>query len=204
MNDEQLRRAYKRILDSRTSAVADDQVSPEAMLALVEGRGSEAERLGTLDRVMQSEETRREFELLRSAVAASRPHRRVLSTQWLAAAALVVIVGGSAIVWRAARPADTLRGSGESVTLSSPNDAPTVSGPLVFAWRRVPGAVSYEIELVEASGALVQMATITDTTWTPPSTVHLTNGVEYRWWVRATLNDGRTLEAPPRRLVLSP
>jgi hypothetical protein len=183
---------------------ASDAVSPEALLALVEGRGSEAERLRTLDHVMQSEDARRELELLRSAVVAARPRRRSVSPAWLAAASLVVIVVGSAVVWRAVRPENTFRGDAESVMLAAPNDAPTVSGPLVFAWRRVPGAVSYEIELVEASGSLVQMATVTDTSWTPPPSVHLTNGVEYRWWVRATLRDGRILEAAPRRLVLSP
>ena len=204
MNDEKLRRVYKTILEYRGGAPRSDDVSPEAMLALAEGRGSDAERLRTLDQVMQSEDARREFELLRAAVAASRPPARRFPAPWLAAASFLVVIAGTAVVWRATHPENVMRGDAAAVTLSSPSDAPSVSGPLVFAWRRVPGAVSYEIELVEASGTLVQMAKVNDTSWTPPATVHLAHGVEYRWWVRATLADGRTLEAPPRRLVLSP
>ena len=204
MNDEQLRRVYKKFLEQRSHERDAADVSPEAMLDLAEGRGSEAERLRTVDRIMQSEEARREFELLRAAVAASRPPARVIPRPWLVAASLLIVVTGSAVVWRATHPASVLRGDAPAVTLSSPSDAPSVSGALVFAWRRVPNAVSYEIELVEASGTLVQMATVKDTSWTPPATVHLAHGVEYRWWVRATLADGRTLEAPPRRLILSP
>jgi hypothetical protein len=204
MNDEQLRRTYKTILEAHATAPSVNDVSPEALLALAEGRGPEAERLRTLDHVMRSEDVRREFELLRAAVASSRPPARVIPRPWLAAASLLIVVAGSAVVWRATHPENVMRGDASAVTLSSPSDAPSVSGPLVFAWRRVPGAVSYEIELVEASGTLVQMATVKDTSWTPPATVHLAHGVEYRWWVRATLADGRTLEAPPRRLVLSP
>lgn len=206
MNDERLRAAYESILIN--ARPGSDDPTPDEMLALVEGRGSDTDRLRTLDRVMRSEDTRRDFELLRAAAAAMRPPRR-FNTRMIAAAAVVLVtVGVSTVTLRQFR-GDTvgdnvLRGAQRSITLATPMDAPAVSGPLVFAWRRVPGATSYEIELVEASGTLVQMTTVRDTTWVPPATVHLVPGTEYRWWVRATLTDGTTLEAPPRRLVLSP
>jgi hypothetical protein len=203
MNDERLRAVYERILaESRPTG---DEATPEQMLALAEGRGSDAERLRTLDRVMRSENSRQDFELLRAAAAAMRPRPRVTTRLWAAAAAVLVIAGASTVTWRQMhQDENVMRGAENAVTLSAPNDSPAASGPLVFAWRRVPGAKSYEVELVEASGTLVQMTTVHDTTWAPPPSVHLVPGVEYRWWVRATLADGTTLEAPPRRLVLSP
>lgn len=204
MNDERLRAVYDRILtDSRGTT---DEPTPEQLLALAEGRGTDAERLRTLDRVMRSENSRRDFELLRTASAAMRPRPR-MATRWrmVAAAAIVLVVAGTATVTLRQRSTENvMRGSERSVTLATPNDSPAASGPLVFAWRRVEGATRYEVELVEASGTLVKMDTVADTTWAPPPSVHLTPGVEYRWWVRATLADGTTLEAPPRRLVLSP
>jgi hypothetical protein len=206
MNDERLRAVYERILaQSRPSG---DDPTPEQMLALVEGRGSDAERLRTLERVMRSEESRRDFELLRAAAAASRPPRRGVNRMLAAAAVVLVVAGASAVTWRELRldgaSDNVMRGGEPTVVLAAPNDSPAVSGPLVFVWRPVAGATSYEVELVEASGALVKMDTVRDTTWTPPASVHLTPGTEYRWWVRATLTDGTTVEAPPRRLVLSP
>jgi hypothetical protein len=204
MNDEQLRATYERMLTSaRPNA---DEPTPEQMLDLVEGRGNDTDRLRTLDRVMRSEDTRRDFELLRAAAAAARPPRRFDVRLMAAAAVVVAAVGISTFTWKQRQTVDDnrMRGAQESITPLSPNDSPAVSGPLVFAWRSVPGVTSYEIELVDASGTLVQMTKVRDTTWVPPATLHLVPGTEYRWWVRATLPDGRTLEAPPRRLVLSP
>lgn len=203
MNDERLRVVYERILaESRPTG---DDPTPEQMLALAEGRGSDAERLRTLERVMRSETSRQDFELLRAASAAMRPRPRATGRILAAAAVLLLVAGGTTVTWQQMQHDDNImRGGEHSVTLAAPNDSPAASGPLVFAWRRVAGAKSYEVELVEASGALVQMTTVRDTTWAPPPSLHLVPGVEYRWWVRATLADGTTLEAPPRRLVLSP
>lgn len=205
MNDERLRAVYERILAEPRPAGADDEPTPEQMLALAEGRGSDAERLRTLERVMRSESRRQDFELLRAAAAAARPPRRAAGRMLAAAAIVLVAAGVATVTWRQMHTDDNImRGDQKSVMLAAPSDSPAASGPLVFAWRRVAGATSYEVELVEAGGTLVQMATVRDTTWAPPPSVHLVSGVEYRWWVRATLADGTTLEAPPRRLVLSP
>jgi hypothetical protein len=204
MNDERLSGIYQQILARTSQASPGTGVTPEEMLAVIERRVPDAERLRILDRVMQSEETRQDFELLRTAMAASRPARLAVPRWAVAAAAVVLLTTGGLVVWRVATPDSVLRGSGSNIELTAPHDSPAVSAPLVFAWRRVPRAVSYEIELVEGSGTLVHIGTVQDTTWTPPESVHLASGVEYRWWVRATLDDGTTIEAPPRRLVLSP
>ena len=204
MNDERLSSIYQQIMARASAASPGTGVTPDEMLAVIERRVSAAERLRILDRVMQSEETRQDFELLRTAMAASRPARRVVPRWAMAAAAVVILTTGGLTVWRASLQENVLRGAESNIELTAPHDSPAVSAPLVFAWRRVPRAVSYEIELVEASGALVHLAGVRDTSWTPPDSVHLASGVEYRWWVRATLDDGTTIEAPPRRLVLSP
>ncbi len=204
MNDERLRAIYERILAE--SHGTGEEVTPEQLLALAEGRGNDADRLRTLDVVMRSEHSRRDFELLRTAAAAMHPRPRLVAGwRMLAAAAIVLVVAGATTAtWRMRTTENVMRGGERSVTLASPNDSPAASGPLVFAWRRVAGAAHYEVELVDASGNLVKMDTVADTTWVPPASVHLVPGVEYRWWVRAALVDGTTLEAPPRRLMLSP
>jgi len=206
MNDERLREVYEQILNQRpASAAGDETPSPEQMLALVEGRGSDADRLRTLDRVMSSEDTRRDFELLRAAAAAARPRKQTNWRMLAAAAGVFIMAGVGTITWQRSRIDDNvLRGAGRAIRLAAPNDSPAASSPLVFVWHAVPGARTYEVELVEATGTLVHMTTVKDTTWVPPATTHLVPGVEYRWWVRATMPDGTTLEAPPRRLVLSP
>jgi hypothetical protein len=203
MNDEALRRIYQEMLARDTAASPSPHVTPEEMLAVIERRASSAERLRILDRVMQSEVTRRDFELLRAAVAASRP-RPGLAPRWAAAAAVLIVSAAGIVLWQTRPEQNVLRSGGDELTLTAPPDTPAASGPLVFAWRRIPRAVSYELELVDASGALVHLGSVSDTSWTPPDTLHLVPGIEYRWWVRATLNDGTVVEAPPRRLMLSP
>jgi hypothetical protein len=204
MNEDRLGGIYQQILARGSAASRNTGVSPEEMLAVIERRVPTPERLRILDRVMQSEEARQDFELLRAAVAASRPARIAVPRWAVAAAAVVLLATGGLVMVRAFRPENVLRGGESTIELTAPHDSPAVSAPLVFAWRRVPRAVSYEIELVEASGALVHLGTVRDTSWTLPESIHLSSGIEYRWWVRATREDGTTIEAPPRRLVLSP
>ena len=80
MNDERLRAIYERIL-AESHGTGED-VTPEQLLALAEGRGNDADRLRTLDVVMRSEHSRRDFELLRTAAAAMHP--RAAARGWLA------------------------------------------------------------------------------------------------------------------------
>ena len=96
LTDAELRRAYDSLLRARRRAAGVDVVSLDRMLALVEQRGSDEERLRTLDAVMSDPTSAHEFELLR-ALAGNRPKARpwwrspgrVMS---LAAAAAVLFV----------------------------------------------------------------------------------------------------------------
>jgi hypothetical protein len=45
---------------------------------------------------------------------------------------------------------------------------------------------------------------VADTTVTLPDSIRLESGVEYRWWVRASLADGRQLSSGMQRLLVAP
>ena len=51
MNDTDLRRAYGALMESRRSGSATE-LAPERILEVVEGRGSESDRVATLDAVL--------------------------------------------------------------------------------------------------------------------------------------------------------
>jgi hypothetical protein len=62
-------------------------------------------------------------------------------------------------------------------------------------WRPVRDALEYELQLVDAGGALVFRTVTTDSTAALPDSVTLAPGTEYRWMVMAQLRDGRRLES---------
>src|SRR5437867_2575155 len=90
---------YEAALRAHGGAQGSAAVPLEKIVALVEGTGSEAERLATLNAVMSDEESAKEFEVLRS-LAANRPPARstltrrpyVLKSLALAAAVIIVAI----------------------------------------------------------------------------------------------------------------
>lgn len=133
MNDEELRDAYAaRLARDPVDPARTGCVSPEDMLAVVEGRASEEQREDVVDHAMSCRLCRREFESLRALARAgerlaaddagtqpaaaahnergtspapARP-RRQLPWPPLAAAATVVVLLGANLVWqRVSRPA---------------------------------------------------------------------------------------------------
>jgi hypothetical protein len=182
MTDAELRDIYTRALTSR-AAGRGECPSPEALDALVAKVGSEDARLATLDHVMSCNACRQEFELLRSIQVAASADARVRSrwrAPWLVAAA-VVIAAGAVTLTRVSRP-NPMRGAspagaGQIALVGLAGDA--------LVWRAVPGAIRYEVETVDASGATMFHATTTDTSVGLPP-----NALGVNWWVRATLRDG--------------
>jgi hypothetical protein len=182
MTDAELRDIYTRALTSRATGRSGCP-SPEALDALVAKVGSEDARLATLDHVMSCNACRQEFELLRSIQVAASADTRVRSrwrAPWLVAAVVVIAAGAIALTQlsrsnptRGANPA----GAGQ-IALVGLTDHTLV-------WRAVPGAIRYEVETVDASGATVFHATTADTSVALPST-----SSDVNWWVRATLRDG--------------
>jgi hypothetical protein len=204
VNEESLRAAYALLLDER--AGRDDCVAPEALLAVVDGSASEAERLRTLRHVAGCRECRAEFELLRTAGdVAERVEQRSWRRPLLTAAAGIFLMISGAALWQALQPsAETMRGEATTVLLLSPAEDIPTTPPVRLIWAQVPGARQYEVEIVRADGAPVYETVTADTTLDVPETAGLIPGTEYRWWVSALLTDGTQPRSAPRRLRISP
>lgn len=190
MTDAELRSAYARALAARGSMERAGCPAPEAIQALVERTAPESDRLTTLDHVMQCAPCRAEFELLRVLrQAAPRARRFALPPQWLAAAAAVVLVVTSTIVWRMSDASDpVIRAGRDGVPLIAPAGVVTAEEARTLIWNAVPEATRYAVEVF--AGDSVRYATeVRDTTLTLPDSVSLAPG-EHGWWVRARYADG--------------
>jgi hypothetical protein len=203
MNDHDLQRAYRRIAARQprgpTCLSADDldrlarRDAPQEML--VKG----------LDHVMACPQCLREFELLRAvraAAGADRPIPGLASKTWVWQTAAVVLLGlGVATVaplFRKRGPAeDPSRGADSTVGLIEPTAM--AGAPLRFVWHPVPGALSYDVEILDEADQPVAGATVADTVWSPADSVKLIPGQSYRWWVAATTGAGAEIRALPRR-----
>lgn len=213
MNDERLRRAYQELLAQR--ADAEQSVTLERLLALVEGTGSEEERLETLNQVMSSDALRAEFELLRAAAQgaessetedeATREEEAPSTPRWstgLRVAAVAIVTLGVGIVWNQSRnPAsDTLRGGASDLILVEPGATATTHP--TFIWRSVEGATAYRLEVLTEDGAVVLEGASEDTIFSPEPDFSLESGIPYLWWVTATLPGGREVRAAARPLTV--
>jgi hypothetical protein len=207
--DATLRHRYDALLAARErSGAAPPAVPLERMLALVEGRGSERERLETLDAVMADAASVREFELLRALAANRAPARpATLSRRWamwvlpssLAAAAAIAFVALPALRTPLGGP-DVVRGAAQGAVLIAPPLEATAAESRTFRWHAVPGAQRYAVEILTAGGTPVFTTRVADTTVTLPADVRLAPGVEHRWWVATELADGTQRRSPFRRL----
>jgi anti-sigma factor RsiW len=82
--------------------------------------------------------------------------------------------------------------------LLSPREGSVVGREKVeFRWRAVPGAVSYEVELVTAEGDVLWQDRAEAAGARLPGTVPIAPGQELYVWVRAHLVDGTTLKSEP-------
>jgi hypothetical protein len=215
LTDERLQELYERGLVERGTPARLGCVSPEAILALVRREGAEPRRLETLDHVMACAACRGEFELLRSIerageqagavrapARASRPTLAWRQVAPFALAASVLLVAGVGVWRQLVRPdgPEVERGASDSVTLLAPGSDDVVSAPVRFAWRAVPGARRYELEVLDADGTPVYALTTGDTIAVLPDVSRLTRGAEYHWWVRATEDAGTQRSSPMRPL----
>ncbi len=182
---------------------------PEALLALARREGEESARLATLDHAMACRDCRAELDLLRSidsAGAALGESAKPSARRWLMPAALAASVLFAVLVGRVAlapRSNDVLRAGPEaaSVVLLTPENEIEAGQPVSFAWRPVPGASRYRIEVLTAGGDIAVEAETRDTTVTLNSVGGLAPG-EYQWWVVAmTPRPGPRSALRPLRLI---
>jgi hypothetical protein len=197
LSDEgRLRDLYSASVEERQVEDRANCVAPEAILALVLGESPEAERLPTLDHVMSCPACHRDYEYLsaveeagakteRIAARGSSPWRRGLPLA--AAASLVLVIGG--LMLRNRGGEDLERGGSGGITLHSPGAEVAGDGPLLFAWKPVPGAGRYLVEVQAPGGTTVFSDSTSDTTATLDRAGALTPGATYSWSVR-TLEEG--------------
>lgn len=203
MKDAELRRAYTALLQSRHATPDIRRVPLDDMLALVEQRGSESERLATLDRVMTDPASASEFEMLR---AVAQPARRVArQATWFRAAGVMSLA--AAVLLVAIPMLDARRDTVEPVrdataasVLIAPAIDATVADSRTFRWYAVPGTRTYVVEILTASGVVVFAERSADTTITVPPDVIFVTGTEYQWWVVSEMPDGTQRRSPFRRL----
>ena len=211
MSDARLRELYARALGAGagtgTATLPAAHPSPEDVLALAQRSLPEARRLSLLDHVMACPDCRAEFDMLRAIEAAGGERTaqvRAMPSAWrrmaplAIAAALAVVVGTEG--WRRSRADDAqvMRGDASGVSVVSPAGEVAPGDPLTFAWHPVPGARRYDLEVLNADGNVVFSADTRDTVVTGARPETILPGAEYRWWVRAVLEDGAQPRSEPR------
>jgi hypothetical protein len=191
MTDERLQELYQRAL-AGTGAGSGEHASPEAIQALVEREGSEAERLATLDHVMSCGACRQDYDLLRAVRSAGersggvgRTAARPAMATWrtLALAASVVLAIGAGLWFQRDAGSDEFRGDGDGIVLVAPDATVGGADMVRLAWRPLPGAERYRIEVLDSADAVVFSATGGDTVVSVP--VGRLPAGAYTWWVTA-------------------
>jgi hypothetical protein len=226
MTDERLAEVYQAAVATRATGEPRRCVAPEALLALARREGPEAQRLETLDHVMACEACQRELDVLlalddagaRLGRAAPGPGtdgslpppvplsaRRARTTAVaLALAATVLVAIGASLVTRVVRPPverpDVTRGEAGAVVAERPAEGETVTLPVSFSWRPVPGASRYTVEVLTGDGRVAWSTETAEPTVTLSEARAIEPGVEYRWWVRVTGGASHESGSAPRVL----
>jgi hypothetical protein len=106
------------------------------------------------------------------------------------AASLVAAAGVALLVQDRLRSgSETTRGENGGIALLAPTATAPAAGPLTFAWRPVPGASGYVLEIQREDRSIAYSDTTRDTVLTLAEPGRLLPPAEYRWWVRE-LTDG--------------
>lgn len=200
-NDEQLRAAYQRSLPSGDGRPPLDDLAAERLRRVVEGEGSESERLHTIDGLLSTAAGRAELEIAWAAARASRP--RAPRARWLGmAAAVLLVVGAGTVLWVQRDTPQALRGDESPITLLAPVGTATADDARRFVWARVDGAEKYTLVVVDTAGNEVFANDTPDTTSTLPDSIRLRPGESYLWWVQAQKALGESVTAVTERVTL--
>jgi len=209
VNDETMRAAYRERLADRGS-VRDGCVAPEALLAVVDGTASDAERLATLRHVGSCDACRSELELLRTAGDAAREAARDTRTAWpgrqvLAAAAMLIVLAGSVTLWRILGTSgdDPLRSGTQPARLVAPADGASLPRPVTLAWTAFAPDERYTVHVVAPDGSIAFEGATTDTSLVVPPQA-LESGVDYVWWVHGWPAGGMPVRSPPGPFRITP
>ena len=205
MTEEDLVRLYRRGTAAGQRQAHEGCVPAEALLAVVEQRGTDDERLRAINHAMACDACAEELELLR-ATRVVRERARVSSVAFALAASVLLVAGLGYYTLARQQPRrlddDLTRGTADGVQLVSPAAAATAIDTLV--WHAVPGAASYVMELRSDDGRLLTRGITTDTAFVVPDSVRLARGSVVYWTVSARLTDGSEVRSPARRARLTP
>ena len=200
-----LRAAYRQALERCGSLTESPCPDPEELLALVEERSADEDRLRTVDHLAQCPECRRDFDLLR-AVERAKPARKVQARPWMAAAASVAILFGSGYaVWSGLGGGGdpVLRGPESSVELLSPQEGAVGPQEIEFSWQPLPDAYEYVFEILDLEGESLFTRTSSNTSYRLDLAQNPNLEGDLLWWVRARLGDGTERSSQPRPLAVS-
>jgi hypothetical protein len=198
MNDEELRREYRR---SSHGAPPGAHPEPEQLERIVTGAAPEPERLALLEHVLRCPTCGPELDLLRAANEGARAaERRAPASRWLALAAMaILVVGIGALVLRGRSvtpAADVMRGNPRALSLIEPADGESIATPVRITWHAIDDATTYRVELLSPNGELLAGWNTPDTTAAIPDSAHLRANTQYDVWVRATLADRTEVSSP--------
>ena len=101
---------------------------------------------------------------------------------------------------RSAGGADVERGRTDGITLLAPPPEISPGTSTTFAWKPVPGAERYELEVLDEKGTVVFGAKTSETSVTVSDPVLSAPGKSYHWWVRATTASGDQRASAARSL----
>jgi hypothetical protein len=206
-DDDSLRSAYEDGLRDSSKVHRSNCPSAEALEAAVAGRGPETERLAVLDKALTCGACRREIALLHALASAEvrDGKTKTRGAAWkrlvpMALAASIILALGVVGVhkWGTQGAPDDLRG-GNAVSLIEPSsDASVPRGAVRFAWRRVPSALRYTLE-IDATDGRVLLSTHTIDTSLTLSLANVPAG-EHRWLVLTSTDFGTELRSETRVL----
>jgi hypothetical protein len=217
MNESpRLQELYARRVAAHGGADAGPHATPEAILAVVQREGPEAERLATLEHVMSCATCHRDYEWLSAVdVAGDEFEERtgehpIQSRPWwqgrqLALAASLLMAVGAALAVRGVLQSgpERVRGGSGEIALVGPGTRVAAGAPLAFVWRAVPGVSRYVLEIQRADGSLAFTDTIADTVATVMPVRRLLPDTTYRWWVREVTDGSEPRSSAFRELRIT-
>jgi hypothetical protein len=187
-------------LGAQVKVVSVEHLSSEELGAYLSNSLSDAEREAVERHLASCGECRAELVEGQRAVATAPGGRRGSRSRFyvlgLAAAAAVAFAiwprtdfrPGPEVVERNA-PA---REAGNVTVVSPAAEAEVGASAPAFTWKSNDGA-SYKITVTDAAGVPLWSASTSDTTIVMPSTIQLSRGQQYFWYVDALRTDGRSV-----------
>lgn len=202
-DESRLEAAYRALVDRESGDAPAPEIPAEVLQQLAEGTYVGPDRDALIDRALSHDASAREFAFFLDLHNARPQQRSATSVRRWALAASMVVVAALGVRWLGTDPGpDPLRSSvSDAVAVLEPADGAVFDTTVTFAWRPVPDASSYLVEVVRDDGTTVATTTTGDTTASVLPTMAVASGERLSWWVTATLSDGTSRRSTPAALT---